>query len=237
MKPDDRHARAGAEPGRSTFCDATRSGGDRIKERRERAEFVVHRDAKCLEGLRRRMEPRRARPGAVGLPHEIRKLRRRRDRRNRTCSNNFRRDLSSERFFAESCDHLTKIALTRARDELRRGHAGRRIESHIKRPVAHETQAARGVVNLRRGEAKIGEDEIRRESEGVEFARDRRETCVDRFGRDAGRRAHSIAGEGEVRLIEIKKHDATRRSNDLRDAHGMTTTPSGQIDVYIIWAR
>ena len=111
VKPDDRHARPRCKPGRSAILRALGGTANRVKERIKRSHLIVHRDAKRLEGLRRWVHSRSVRPGAVGLPNEFRKLRRRLDRRNCARSSNFGCDLAGERLLAEAPEELGEIAL------------------------------------------------------------------------------------------------------------------------------
>ena len=55
----------------------------------------------------------------------------------------------------EFSDHLTQLPLVGASEEVRSGLAARRIHTHIERTVFGETEAAGGIVNLRRGDTEI----------------------------------------------------------------------------------
>jgi hypothetical protein len=77
VKPDDRDARSGGDPAAKAVLRSLRRALNRTEERLKRSEFIIHRDAKGLEGPRRWMHPRSVGAGAVGIPNQIRKLRRR----------------------------------------------------------------------------------------------------------------------------------------------------------------
>jgi len=217
VEPDDRDACLRCEPARAALAGALRGAANRIEERIERSHFIVHRDAKRLEGLRRRMHPRSVGAGAVGLPNQIRKLRRRLDRRECTRSHNFRRDAARQRLLAKAGDDVGQIALAGGREELRGGHARRRVEAHVERSVAHEAEAALGVVDLRRGEAEVGEHDVGTQPARLELAANRHKAAVHGDRRAGARLRHALACELEIAAVEVDGRTCVIRARSETD--------------------
>jgi hypothetical protein len=114
----------------------------------EAFELVVHRDAKRLEGARRRVDPLRPEPPRHHLLDELTELRCGGDRRWLPGSDDSVRDRSCEALIAVVTNHRRQLVRRQRVDELGGGDAGARVHAHVERPVEAEAEAAGRVVEL-----------------------------------------------------------------------------------------
>src|SRR5690606_9709132 len=112
-------------------------------------ELVIDMNAQCLKGARCRVLAGLA--SRNGVRDDLGETARRRDRGCEACGDDRARDALREALLAVIANDARELAFRRACDELRRSHSRARIHPHVERTVLYEAEAARGVVELRRG--------------------------------------------------------------------------------------
>jgi hypothetical protein len=124
----------------------------------ERAEFVVDEDADGLEaagrGVLARLAARDRAGDHGGEPAGGA------DRGLGACHADGPRNAPGVAFLAVLEQHSRQLTLGHGREPVRRAGARAGIHAHVQRPVAQEAEAARGVVQLRRGDAEIEQDAV-----------------------------------------------------------------------------
>jgi len=120
------------------------------------------------------------------------------------------RDARRLPLFAELAEDPHQLRFGGRVDDVCRAHALPRAHSHVERTVVHETEPARRVVELRRGDAEVEQNAvelepwphvIRATGEGGEGREKNRDACISRETRPGFRHGERIAIEAQQHSI------------------------------------
>src|SRR6185437_7892890 len=135
----------------------TPSVGERVDRGAERplelSELIVDMHPQCLERAGGRMLPRLACPHGAG--DQLRELSRALDRMLAPPLDDRLRDAARKPFFSERGDHLANLVDARTSEPRGDRLTACRVHAHIERTVGPEAEAARRIVELRRGDTEV----------------------------------------------------------------------------------
>ena len=194
-------------------------------------QLPVHENPKSLERPRGRiLTPITPRARADGFAHDLRELPRAFDGPVRARCRNCSCNRLSKPFFTIVADNLRQFAHRRAGYKFRGGLAARRVHPHVERTVVPKREAARCVVDLRRGDSEIEQNSVdlreRKSTDDVgQFRKPRAaenetglaygECKSGGLGRRIAVDAHEVAGGAEARENGPRMAAAAERRVDV----------------------
>src|SRR5688572_252316 len=222
VEADDRGDAAGLQ-------DVRQDGEQPIEVR----QLAVHENAQRLERPRRGMQ---LRAGCAlereipGLAHDGGELLRRRDGLKLPPLDDEPRDLRCVGFVPELQQRVREIALAHAREQRRCRLPARRIHPHVERPRPAVGEAARGIIDLRAGDADVGEDAVDALDPGLrEHGRQRGEVVVEQLEVRADRGQRRL-GALEVGRVEVDPDHAAARTDAPEQCGRMPAQADGAVD-------
>src|SRR5690606_4574772 len=192
-------------------------------------ELVIDMNAQCLKGARCRVLAGLA--SRNGVRDDLGETARRRDRGCEACGDDRARDALREALLAVIANDARELAFRRACDELRRSHSRARIHPHVERTVLYEAEAARGVVELRRGHTEIEQHAVNSPEPsalGDDLVQARKRTLHQR---QAILCCESLASCRDCGGIAIDCNDPALLADTLQDRGGMTAPTEGRIHI------
>ena len=152
-----------------------------------------------------------------------------RSSRNNRCCNLF-----SKPFFAMVSYDLPNFLLGCLRQPLASREPAARVHAHVERRVVTEAEAARGVVELRRGDAEVEQDAVGANDAGA--GRELGEAAEPPV-QDAKARVTYLSSRGHRLRIAIERQQPSRLSQPRQDQPGMSAPPERAVDVAAVAAH
>lgn len=238
MERDDADPSASPEPAVIRVPSRRlRARTHRLQKAPEGSELVIDGDAESHEGPGGRMQTGLMGARAIRLADQSRQMRRRFNRFPPTNFNNFPRNATSQRLFAQAEDEIGQRKLREGSEKLGCGRSGGRssgeIEPHVERSIRHEAESPSRIVHLGRTESEVGENDIRLQAglstKCPQRTLDPRKGRVDCQGLTAGLPPDPLGGVRKVLGVDIEEDDPSGRTDRLGEADRMSPPPGGAV--------
>jgi hypothetical protein len=171
---------------------------------------------------------------AVRLADQSRQLRRRFNRFPPTDFNNFPRNATSERLFADAKQQIGQFALREGSEELRSSRAGGGVKPHVQRSIRHEAESPSRIVHLGRAKPEVGQNDVRLHpqfsTKHPHDLSDGGKVATNGEGLATGLPPDSVFCERKVPGVDIQENDRPRRTDGSRKFDRVPPAASGAID-------
>ncbi len=158
VEGNDSNPSPGVEP--ASTASRFAASANQVEEGLQSCDFLVQGDSKCHECAGRRVEARRAGPGAIGFPYQSGQLSRGRNRPCLTLKYNFSGNGGCIGVLAVGPYEFCKFPFLDSGEQGHDALAAILVQSHVQRSVFLEAKPSLGIIQLIGGHPEIGEDDI-----------------------------------------------------------------------------